>query len=529
MDNLKQYWERKPLTVIMLLGGFFRLLAVLFAKGYGMSDDHFLVIEPAQSWVDGYDYNSWLPSITKGLTQASGHSLLYPGLHYLFFLMCNWIGLDDPQIKMYFIRFFHAIYSLIVIVIGYKITHKVAGQKSASEVGLLLAISFYMPWLSVRNLVEVVCIPPLMLATWYIYKYDAKNLKAGLFAGIMLGLAFSIRFQTALFIGGFGLSLLLMQRYKTILYLIVGFVISVSIVQISTDIIVWKKPFVEFTEYVRYNMENSETYGVSSWSKYLLLISGILIPPLSLIIMFGFLKSWRKHLLLFLPAFLFFVFHSAFPNKQERFILPALPFIIVCGIIGWNELLTSTDKQWLHKLTRIAWIVFFVLNTIPLFVFSASYSKRSRVESMIYLHKKNDTKTICIEESIHDGVTLPPLFYLGTWGHIYDVTKVRTMDTLLCELKQTPDIKNLPQYVLFNQEDELEQRIAAFKKHFPHITFETEIKPGMMDALLHKLNPHNANFTIYIYKINYGKEEWESINNAACTKIEMRKTIAPNG
>jgi len=38
----------------MILGITFRLLAVVFARGWGMIDDHFLAIEAPQSWADGF-------------------------------------------------------------------------------------------------------------------------------------------------------------------------------------------------------------------------------------------------------------------------------------------------------------------------------------------------------------------------------------------------------------------------------------------------------------------------------------------
>ena len=57
---------------------------------------------------------------------------------------------------------------------------------------------------------------------------------------------------------------------------------------------------------IRYNIENAETYNTQKWYNYLLLISGILIPPVSIFLIFGFIRSWKKQLLLFLPAFIFF-------------------------------------------------------------------------------------------------------------------------------------------------------------------------------------------------------------------------------
>src|SRR5205085_83010 len=116
-------------------------------------DDHFVVIEPAQSWVDGYNYGHWLPDRSPGEV-APGHSFFYPGLHYILFLILKFIGITDPQRIMYVVRGIHALISLVIIYCGFKITEKLSGQKQARFVGLLLAVFWFMPFLSVRNLVE---------------------------------------------------------------------------------------------------------------------------------------------------------------------------------------------------------------------------------------------------------------------------------------------------------------------------------------------------------------------------------------
>ena len=57
--NLENY------KLILLAALIARLIAVLFSQGYGMHDDHFLIIESSNSWANGTDYNNWLPW-TKG-------------------------------------------------------------------------------------------------------------------------------------------------------------------------------------------------------------------------------------------------------------------------------------------------------------------------------------------------------------------------------------------------------------------------------------------------------------------------------
>jgi hypothetical protein len=159
-----------PLQIIIGLGILFRLIAVIFSKGFGWFDDHFLIIEASSSWADGYDYNDWLPHPDFPDRKPQGHPLLYVGLHYFIFKFFNIIGLADPQLKMTFIRLLHAAYSLILIIYGYKIVERLSNKKAATYAALFLSLYWFMPFLSVRNLAEFICIPPLFLATWFIIK-----------------------------------------------------------------------------------------------------------------------------------------------------------------------------------------------------------------------------------------------------------------------------------------------------------------------------------------------------------------------
>jgi len=60
-QNIKIYAHNNPLSFLLIVAIILRLVAVLFAKGFGMHDDHFVYIETAQSWVDGRDIGKWFP------------------------------------------------------------------------------------------------------------------------------------------------------------------------------------------------------------------------------------------------------------------------------------------------------------------------------------------------------------------------------------------------------------------------------------------------------------------------------------
>jgi len=502
MSIIRKYWNEKPLLVILALAILFRLISVIFSKGWGMLDDHFLIIEPAQAWADGLNYNNWLPDAFGSGSQPDGHSLLYSGIHYLLFRLCGLLNFNDPQGKMYLVRFLHAAFSLITVYYGYKLTEKLSGKKEAKLSGVLLAIFWAIPFASVRNLVEVVCIPFMLMGVWFICKAreTAGGKRLYFVAGIIMGLGFSIRFQTAIFILGVGLVMLLSRQWKQILYFCFGVLLSIISVQGIIDYFVWGYPFAEVGEYIRYNIEAAHDYITGPWYRYLIFLSMLLIPPISFFLFVGFFRVWKKHLLIFLPVFIFVLFHSIFPNKQERFILPAIPFIIILGVIGWADFVRqSTFWRKYQGLLRASWTFFWIINTAALFVITPMYSKKARVEAMVYLSRYREINNILIEDSNRKRAVILPRFYLQQWVRVGEISKGMPSE-LYALWMQSVNASRYPRFVIFYGPEDLEQRVKYLKKLLPCLVYEATIEPGLIDELLYRANPMNVNQTIYIYR-----------------------------
>jgi hypothetical protein len=513
----KQSMLTNPLRTILIIALAVRLVAAFYAKGYGMHDDHFLVLEASQSWADGTDFDNWLPK-NQANPKPEGHSFLYVGIHYVLMTVIKAAGITNPDAKALIIRLLHVLLSLIVVSTGYKIALKLAGQKSANQVGILLALLWFMPFLAVRNLVEIVAIPFLMLGIWTIL--DAPDRKKPLmwmfWGGMILGIAFSIRFQTILFIGGAGLALLIGKKWKEAFTMGFGALLSIFMVQGIVDIFIWGQPFAELTQYVMYNIINKNNYGYNNYLMYPEVILGILIPPVSIFLVFGFFRTWKKYLLIFLPTIIFFAFHEYFPNKQERFILTIIPLIIVTGVIGWNEFYTKSVYWGKHPLfLKRSFTFFWILNFLLLPFMSTAYSKKSRIEAMLYLHPQREKiQTLLLENNNRNDTEFIPLFYLGKWVNVYQycpsfefADSIETLRTTAYQRKIksleyiTSQPSRIPQYILFYDDKNLEQRVASLKTVFPGLTYETTIEPGTLDKLLYKLNPGgNRNQVIYIYK-----------------------------
>lgn len=503
MKEIKNYFNQHPLRVIIILGFLLRLVAVIFSKGFGMHDDHFCVIEVAQGWINGENIEGWLTSSMNEI--VSGKSYFYPGLHYILFWLLEAVHIYNPDVKMFIVRLLHALWSLLVVYYGYKITYKVSTRKNAITVGVLCAALWFMPAISVKNLVEVASIPFLMLATWIAIKEidQSKRITNFIWIGVLVSLAFSTRYQTALYSAGIVIALMLRKDWKAVLLIGIGALVPFLIIHGWMEYKMSGVAFGRLQYYVIDNINHATSYINLPWYNYIILVCGVLIPPLGVFLFIGTFKTWKKHAVMFIGLALFFVFHSYFPNKQERFMFTMIPFFIILGVIGWSEI---TEKYTFWKKNRwimkFSWIWFWILNTLVIFILSTYYSKRSRVEAMLYLYDKNDVQGIIVENRLEGGAEMLPRFYAGTWAPVYKVTKQDSLFSYKEEWAELPESEK-PNYILFteNQDDKLEDRIEYMKHVFPDIRYETTVEVSVIDRIHADINPHVDNDRYYIYKI----------------------------
>ncbi len=508
-DFIEKYFDIKK---ILILAFILRLFAVLFAQGYGYHDDHFLIIEASQSWVDGTDYNNWLPW-NQANPKPEGHSFFYVGLHYCVFSIIDAVSNLQPTTKMYIIRLLNALFSLLTVFFSYKIAEKISDKRNAKIVGLIIAMLWILPWLSVRNLVEMFCIPFLLYATYLIYNEEEKQRNyIFLLAGFIAGFAFSARFQTGIYILGIGLVLLFQQKFiKTFLFGI-GTMLSIALIQGGIDMIIWKRPFAELTEYVLYNIANKDAYVTNSWYSYILVLTGLLLLPMGILYWFGIYKSIsKKSLLVFVPTLLFLIFHSIYPNKQERFIYTLIPSFIILGQTGlyfrYNE---GTEKR--KKRLQINFLIFIIINTLFLPIAISYYGKKARIEAMESISEDKNAKVILTEYTNSAGNVMLPSFYSKKWLTFYNFSseKATYTDTAMIEKKSgyVFEIKNPiyldsihPDYVYFISKTNIKNRLIEMEKRYIKLEYHGIYYPGYVDHLLHVINPINKNEPIVVYKV----------------------------
>jgi uncharacterized membrane protein YqaE (UPF0057 family) len=335
-------------------------------------------------------------------------------------------------------------------------------------------------------------------------------------AGLIMGLAFSVRFQTLLYVGGVWLALLMIKKWKEAFVFAFGSIISIFAIQGVVDMFIWHRPFAELTEYIIYNIQHKDAYGTNNPFMYFEVIMGVLIPPVGIFLFFGFFRTWKNQLLIFLPTFIFFAFHTLFSNKQERFAFTMIPFFVMLGFIGWNPFVENS-KYWKRhtRLLKNCFVFFWTINLLLLPFITTAYSKKSRVEAMLYLLKYKEISSLVIEDTNRSSAAFVPQFYSGHWTTVYLLGNPGKKIEDPCKLDangryfKTPlsidyfkclDSIHLPDFVLFSGNKNLEARVNDMKRIFPGLELETTVEPGFIDQIMFRLNPVNNNQSIYIYK-----------------------------
>jgi hypothetical protein len=483
------------LRTILFFGLIIRLIAAIFSEGYAMHDDHYLVIEAAGSWVDGMDYNHWLPWSPGNNGNPEGHSFTYVGLNYLLFSFLKWIGIADPKMLMLINRILHAVFSLLIIRYGYLITKRLADKKVASYVGWMLALLWAMPFLSVRNLVEITSIPFLMMSVWFMIK-DSMN-RTIFISGVMLGMAVSFRYQIALYGIGTGLFFMLRGEWKRLMLYTAGALLVFSLTQGLVDYLIWGYPFAEFKGYVVYNMNEGTgymTYNKDNYFMYFYVLFGFMLFPMGILGFIGYFKSYKKYWGIFLPTLLFLLFHTWFPNRQERFILTIFPLVLMLAVLGIHLLI---EKPFWAKFWRISWVGFWIINIPFMLIISTMPSKKSRVDTMYSLYGKvKGNERILIEATGKTNPEMMPFFYAGKWK--FSMSERWNTDTTSLDT-----INKVPKdYIFFFGKDSLEPRIQSFKKYYPEMELKDKIDPSLVDQVLQSINPRNSNSYVEVWKTN---------------------------
>jgi hypothetical protein len=475
--------EGKWLRRVLLAAAAVRLIAAIFSEGYIMSDDHFLAVEPVSSWVNGENYHNWFPNEYNHTDHAQPFSYAYYFLNFLILKCCALIGIMNPFIQAFVLRLLHGALSLW----GVYLFVKLAERLIASVQWRMYAIWFWVfggvvTVFSVHQLVETACIPFVLLAYLYVLKYfDHERMSALIIAALAFSFSVGMRYQLVFFPLTLGLYLLWKRKWSGAVLFGIFFTLGFAFTQID-NLLFWHKPIYQhLLDYQSYNAAHFSDYP-SSILSYLALVTYYIFPVVTIV----FLLSLRRRpshevpssiepsssrpsheVQIFIGVTIFIVFHLIFPNRQERFLLPAVPFVLLLMMKAISKRYSSfASSHAVHK--AISWSIY--LSAIYTLTYSFFIPKSKYIEASKALHERGDFQNVVIDNWKGEESVWLPMHYVGKFTHPFSMTSTKTIDQLKQQIAHQPiyDSKRLPapvpNYLIIWGREEAYPRAKAYEK-----------------------------------------------------------------
>ena len=486
--------RKYPFLTCLIVALLLRLIAVLFSRGFMASDDYFETVKIAYQGVQSGLTNA------QGLLQWNtvqstniGRSPLYVLFLYSIMGVQNLAGIANLDSMMYLIRSIHALLSLLTIWFGYRYIFESTRDKDYALLGgLILGAHFLAPYLAVRNLIEQVSadlfVPAIFLAYKGVRDQRAQYL---ILAGILSGVSWMIRFNMALAILPIPFATWYLTRnLRPALYYSAGLLIII-LFSGSLDMI-----YLGHFGQSSLNILRSFLFSIGPpplpqplWFFFLLTL-GAFVPPFSFYFVFCFFQKdiLKEHLILFSAALSFFLAHTLISHKEERFIIPIFPLLVIMGTIGLRSFFMNKSlSPWNRKFFKASaiWAAFICAVLLP--IFTTNYGHKSLVETFVYLGKQNINRPILIDST--ERLRLFPYEYAGLKRA--DFIEFRSWDSLGVIGETNPAFDSI-NYVIIFEENSLQRHLDSLERYLGklHLVFKSE--PSLIDKTLHRLNPlHN--------------------------------------
>jgi len=483
LTAIRRAVETHPLLAVLTLAAALRLTAAVFSRGFLTVDDHLVLVDTADGLASGIP----LPHDYK-------RSILYSGSVALVMHTMRALGNTSPDVEMLVLRLLHAAGAVLGVYFAWRILDRVAGNEAALLGGLLVAAFYPLPITSVHQFEEAVCQVPLLAGCWWLLKAEDANRRAELWSflsGAATMTTLIVRFPALPFVLAFAAVALWRPSHRFRKSFFVLGLLALFALQAGSNAVINGDPWYYFFETARHRSGLGGDYPQGPPWKYLGTVAFILLPPFSLLFLAAAIRGGRMFPLLGIPTLAFFVGTSLVPNKQERFLLPVLPAILILGAVGMPHVQDWFARRAWTRAYRWSWVYFVIVNTLLLGVGLFSYGKKDRVEPLVQVQRRHNATGVVMAEFAY---TFPvPAYYLG-WPRppvfVLEDRNAVARDAAVARAASPP-----PNYLILYSDSiagdarRLEQALSA------RLTPLTTVNPSLGDRLAHLINPRHNHAT----------------------------------
>jgi GPI mannosyltransferase 3 len=335
---------------IIFFGIGLRVVAAIYSQGFYHPDEHQQYLEVAQGFVYGCHLRFW--EEVRGT-----RCYIYPGMLAGVLCLLDDVGVRDPVLQANTIRLLLSLSIFGCLLLFARRWLREGHRIAAYFLVTAVALSPDLIFISLRTLSETVIIIPLLLA-FYILR------RRPLIAGLLCGLMFGIRFQSALFTAALGIIALYEDvgrtrlsgnwnltgriRLSRLLSLRMAVGLTIAILGVGlVDKLTLGDWFHSPLACFRANIEEgiAAKYGIYPFARYFTWARGNLLHISPFVFPLLLLGAFREPRLAFI-AFLGVLGHSFIAHKEYRFIWPVLPLFFLMIALGFEMAYTWLGRGW---------------------------------------------------------------------------------------------------------------------------------------------------------------------------------------
>jgi hypothetical protein len=294
-------------------------------------------------------------------------------------------------------------FSLANVWLCYRLGMSIFGAQAVGVLGAyLLAISRLHVRLGSTELPRTVSTTFLLLAFTWLAAGRGRGRAA--LAGLALGVAGSLRFSEAVFAIPVALQLATERRYRDLLLAGATALLAIAFLLGPGDLLFWPEMFFSLRHIVEFTLVRGESSrGVEPLAHYLLTAPWWSDPFMLFLIGLGW-RAAPKPLRLW--AFAPIAALSLFPHKEERYLVPVLPFLVLIAAAGSWRLLQSARFRAASRRPPLALIVLLGVSLLEVEGFQFRRSEAA-IDVARFLAARDNVRNVMMEEgTTTTGATL---------------------------------------------------------------------------------------------------------------------------
>jgi hypothetical protein len=346
--------EIRALLAILAAAFALRVLLALLLPNIHHSDEVFQYLEQGHRLAFGYGVVPWE-------YRDGTRSWLLPGFLGGLMWLTAALGGGAAAYLAVIAAVLSAI-SLSIVAVAWLWARRLAGPVAALYAAAITATWFELVYFGAKPLTEALAASALFAGAFLLSPAARPHRSALVAAGVLLGLAGALRVHLAPAILVIALAGCFRRPGKDWLACGIGGLL-VAAASGVLDWATWGYPFASYWANVEVNLlhDKASQYGISVWYAYIALYvvtwSGFLVP----LVLLALAGARRAPMLLVVPLVIV-ASHSAIAHKEYRFVLPALPFVLLAAAIGTADFIaavkragTSFDERRLLAAALLVW------------------------------------------------------------------------------------------------------------------------------------------------------------------------------